>query len=317
MKKRLIVLVAAIGIVFFQLSFLSKDRQNKLGNVAGIQTVSATIGEYRFILFGYGSPGALITLEGMGLYDQVYADEQGYFEFNNRFSPTSPRDACLTGRDKFGRLTNPVCLPPFPIKYNVSIGPVLLPPTISLDPPEKGAYFIGDEVLLSGQTIPNTEVELSTFTDETKTSTLSLSLIRPVEAATIPIVPIKSDSHGNFAVNLPSSNNNFFRLFTRVNYLDEASPKSNTLSFDVLPFWMIVINIIGFLFSLFKSRLLEILILAELLILLMYLIRRFFHPYLIAKNRAIILRTRYPIIKQMNYPLSISQSVTAITHISS
>ena len=59
---------------------------------------SVSIGEFRFKLYGYTSPYAFITFEGLGIFDQTTANNKGYFEFNNRFSPFSPREACLSSK---------------------------------------------------------------------------------------------------------------------------------------------------------------------------------------------------------------------------
>jgi len=85
-----LLLIAA----FPQLAHLYlKDKNEATGQVAGLEsqqetvTVRATVGEYYFTLFGYSSPGALISLNGQGISDETYADTTGYFEFKNRFSP--------------------------------------------------------------------------------------------------------------------------------------------------------------------------------------------------------------------------------------
>ena len=44
--------------------------------------------------------------------------------------PFQKREACLTAKDQLGRMSSPVCLPPFPVNYNVSIGQVIMPPTV-------------------------------------------------------------------------------------------------------------------------------------------------------------------------------------------
>ena len=166
--KHLLLTVLLI-LIPLQLGFLYlKNPPEMSGIVAGIKSQSTniensvSIGEFKFSLFGYTSPFALVTFEGMGIFDQTTADGEGYFQFNNRFSPFSKREACLSSKDQFGRLSSPVCLPPFPVDYNVSIGPVIMPPTVSLD---KKDYFMGDQVMLSGQAVPNTEVKLSVFGD--------------------------------------------------------------------------------------------------------------------------------------------------------
>jgi len=136
--KRFLVSLLLI-VIPLQLGFLYyKNPTEPSGSVAGIKNQSfgvvntAFIGEHRFSLFGYTSPRALVTFEGMGIFDQTTADDSGYFQFDNRFSPTSSREACLSSKDQFGRLSSPACLPPFPVNYNVSIGPVIMPPTVSL-----------------------------------------------------------------------------------------------------------------------------------------------------------------------------------------
>ena len=79
-----------------QLGFLYlKTPLKSSGTVAGIKIYQSSIensvfiGEHRFSLFGYTSPFALVTFEGMGIFDQTTANKVGYFEFNNRFSPFS------------------------------------------------------------------------------------------------------------------------------------------------------------------------------------------------------------------------------------
>jgi hypothetical protein len=261
-------------------------------NIAGAKTtyyettISAFIGEYRFTLFGYTSPKALVTFQGLGIFDQTY------FEFKNRFSPFSPREACLTAQDQLGRLTNPVCLPPFPVNYNVTIGPVLMPPTLSLD---KSDYWVGDEVILSGQSIPESNISLSTFTDE-KNSLLSqiIKKINPqVYAFSLPKLETKTDKKGNFSIALPSSSAKKIRLFAQTKFQNENSPKSVNLTFKILPWWMIIFKFFIFLWLLIKPRLLEIVILIELIFLLIYFLRSHFHP----KTLAIIKKQPLAIIK--------------------
>ena len=267
-------------------------------NIAGAKTtsyeatISAFIGEYRFTLFGYTSPKALVTFQGLGIFDQTYADETGYFEFKNRFSPFSPREACLTAQDQLGRLTNPVCLPPFPVNYNVTIGPVLMPPTLSLD---KSDYWVGDKVILSGQSIPDSNISLSTFTDEKK-SLISqiINKINPqVYAFSLPKLETKTDKKGNFSIALSSSSAKKIRLFAQTKFQNENSPKSVNLTFKILPWWMIIFKFFIFLWLLIKPRLLEIVILIELIFLLIYFLRSHFHP----KTLAIIKKQPLAIIK--------------------
>jgi len=311
-----LLLTLLLILVPLQLSLLYTDKLPN-GNIAGISNtsyfddkqsknvnVSAFIGDHRFNLYGYTSPRAFVTFDGQGIFDTTTADDKGYFEFDNRFSPLSPREACLTSKDQFGRLSSPVCLPPFPIKYDVNIGPVIMPPTVSLNNPPIGSdYFIGDQVMLSGQAVPNTDVKLSVFGtgNDSKLSSiiyhLSSLIVRPVEASSFPLLDIKSDSKGNFSINLPSSNPENFRLFAQTNFNKSISANSIKLNLDILPVWMIIIKFFLFLFSLIKPRLLEILILAEIIYIL-YILKGHI------QSKAIVLyEKRLPAIEEFNLPV--------------
>jgi len=255
----------------------------KTKNISVGSYVSVLLGSYQFKLFGYTSPQGYISLEGMGVSDSTYANQQGYFEFNNQYSPLAPRELCLTAQDQFGRLTTPICLPPFPVKYNLTIGPVILPPTLSLN---KKDYFVGDEVILSGQTIPDKDITLSIFTKNKK------GLIKPVEAFAFPKLKTKTDHQGNFSFSLPSSSSKKYRIFTQVHYNEDFSPKSLILNFEVLPIWMIIVKIFLIFLSLIKSRLLDLLILGQIIGLIVYLINYFFHPFYLTRNRSLMLRPK-------------------------
>ncbi|NMB84382.1 hypothetical protein GYA28_03790 [Candidatus Roizmanbacteria bacterium] len=297
--------LAGIYLLFFAFSFfLLKNslygQPPVVSSVLGTKSVSsevdlsASVGENRFSLFGYTSPYGLVTFEGVGVFDQTYADKQGYFEFKNRFSPTSPREACLSVKDQFGRVSTPVCLPSFSSQKNINVGPIIMPPTLSLNNPQAGSdYYVGDEVILSGQTIPNSQVNLSVFAGEQK----GLSLIKSAEAFSLPKFDSNSDAEGNFSVTLPSSAVKNYRLFAQTDYNNSQSPKSLTLNFNILPIWMIIINLFFMFLNLIKSRFLELLILAEIIILASYFLRRYLHPYHLKKNRALALKNNLlPII---------------------
>ena len=328
--KRLL-LTFLLVLIPLQLGFLYlKNPLESSGTVAGIKSQSvdiinsAYIGEFRFSLFGYTSPYAMVTFEGMGIFDQTTANNKGYFEFNNRFSPFSKREACLSSKDQFGRLSSPVCLPPFPINYNISIGPVIMPPTVSLD---KKDYFMGDQVMLSGQAVPNTDVKLSVFGEDGKMNELIAKenvipaeagiqtnyrldpllqgddksniffFIRPVEAFTFPELTAKSDDKGNFSINLPSSTPNKFRLFGQTNFKKSISSNSVKLSLDILPVWMIVVKFFLFLFSLIRPRLLETVIILEIIYILYILKSHFFE-----EKEIVLYQSHLPVIEQSNLP---------------
>jgi len=308
-RRYLITFFTLLVIIPLQLvSLYSKNFQP--GSVAGITSQeqgvenSVSIGEYQFNLFGYTSPQAEVTFNGQGIYDETTSDKKGYFEFKNRFSPYSPREACLSAKDQLGRLSASVCLPPFPVKYDVTIGPVLLPPTVSLD---KNVYYVDDQVVLSGQSVPNSQVELSVFTNTRNNAKLNAKLrepfvffrvpfrvfsriISPVEAAAFPQLSAKTDSKGNFSFSLPSSSTDKFRLFAQVSYDQGISPESVNLNFQIYPWWMIIIRFFLFIFNILKVRWLELTIAAEIFYLAFILLKQ--------HNQAIVLRNRFPLMKK-------------------
>lgn len=253
---------------------------------AGTVSISAYVGENEFTLFGYSSARAQVNLEGVGIYDSVAALNNGYFEFKNRFSALSKREVCLSAKDQLGRLSLPVCLPPFPKEKQVVIGPVILAPTISAD---KDTYFVDDRVIISGQTIPNTDVNFSFFTNDlgrapTLSEVLGLSwgLNKKVYASSLPILRVRSDSQGNFNLALSASEAENFRIFARANFENYDSPGSNLLNIKIY-------SVFTFIVYFLKERLLELIIGLQLLLLVVYFSRRYFHPHAIIKSKSIVL----------------------------
>jgi len=329
----LIIISSYLSSKIYDLRFNNSQVKGATTKISKDVGVWAFLGECRFNLYGYTSPKALVTIEGAGIYDQTYSDDQGYFQFASRFSPFSPREACLSAKDQFGRTSPPTCLPPFPVKYDVSIGPVILPPTLSLD---KQNYYLGDEIVLAGQTIPDSEVNLSMFTKANQETTKALNskhqvpnkskilnskrfgfkvldlgfisdfgfrisdlaLVKPVEAFSLPEFQTKSDNKGNFSISLPSTNFDSYRLFAQTYRDSFPSNKSNTLNLKILPWWMIIINFLLFLFFLLKPWLIEIIILLELIVVAWYLINHFFIPHEVARNRALTVRNHLGLLKE-------------------
>ena len=291
MKKSLLIIGLLIILIPLQLSFLYLSNSLKhSGSVAGLTNYqsasvnnSVFIGGSRLNLFGYTSPQGIVTFEGLGIFEQTTANNDGYFVFDVRFSPLISREACLSSKDQLGRISSPVCLPPFPEGDDVNVGPVIIPPTLSLD---KKDYFMGDEVILSGQAIPNTEVTLFVFGDDK-----NFQVIKQVEAFTFPELLTQTDKEGNYSVNLPSSNPKKFRLFAQVNYNKSISANSTKLSLEILPFWIFIVRLFVSLLALIKPRLLEIAIISEIIFVLLMLLRH--------QNKAIVLyKNKLPIIKE-------------------
>jgi len=299
--------IALLVLLPLQLGYLYlKTPRQSQGTVAGISQAvnienSVSIGEFRFSLFGYTSPLAQVTFEGMGIFDQTTADGKGYFQFNNRFSPFSSREACLSSKDQFGRLTSPLCLPPFPVNYNINIGPVIMPPTLSFD---KQDYFVDDEVILSGQAVPNTEIKLSMFGQDKDSHGLIADfhgLVKSVEAFSFSKLEATTDNKGNFSINLPSSDPEKFRLFAQTNFEKFISPDSIKLNLEILPVWMILLKSFFFILSLIKPRLLEILIIGEI-VYIIYVIKGHF------QGRTLVLyQSHLPAIEGSHLPTIVEE----------
>lgn len=198
-------------------------------------TVSATIGEPILTIFGYTSPSALVKLDGFRTADHVISDTSGYFRFEKVYLPLpDPNypELCLSSVDTQSRLANfPTCLPSLPGgRLNITVGPVLLPPTLSLS---KGNFLPLEQVIAKGSTIPNTKVQIYLANDLQQ----KLSLVKPAEAYSLPIYETMADGNGNFEFNLPAESPSTWRFFASAEFAGSPTPKSNTLIFKILNWW--------------------------------------------------------------------------------
>ena len=127
MKQWKFIIIVSIYLLtpVWSISFASK------ASVKSVVTQSVFIGKNKFFLYGYTTPTSLITLTGQGISAQSQFKEAGYFEFSGVFSPLVKREVCLISFDNVGRRSFPSWLPPFPLDYEVKIGPVIMAPTIS------------------------------------------------------------------------------------------------------------------------------------------------------------------------------------------
>ena len=249
-------------------------------------TVSATIGESRLTLFGWTSPQSLVELQGQRVSESVIANDQGYFFFDRILlpAPRSPRSAsgvgeveptypelCLSSIDSLSRVSFPTCLPPLPLgSFDISIGPVLLPPILSLS---KGNFLPNEQAIAQGLTIPNSEVTI--FLANNLTPSLRFSFIPSVYAYFIPRYQIKADANGHFEFNLPAgppAGGASWRVFATATHLGLPSPKSNTLTFRILGWWEWLLAqiklILGLIVGLAKPYWWQIIIFLEIGILL-------------------------------------------------
>lgn len=273
-------------------------------------TVSAYVGESEgkpsaFSLFGYTCPTCTVSVQNPGLYRSTDANsETGKFEFASTFPSTLIEDICLVAQDKLNRVTMPVCIPPPPPNSKIAIGPVIMPPTVSIN---NNNFFTGDRIIVSGQTVPSTEIKLSFFTDESKTSFMArLNPIRETYAATLPKRDIKVDKQGNFTMNLPFEDPQYYRTFAQTVFEKAFSQKSVTLNFDIFPGWFIIMKSFLALFAALKGRLFEIILLVQVLLILYYVIRRFSRPHIIARMRSLTLR-EHPALLMVEHALLLQE----------
>lgn len=221
------------------------------------------------ILYGYTSPQAQVSLTGVSLERKTKSDDNGYFEFDNLYTVYSLKEVCLQSEDLARRVSSPVCItPPYVTSDSLAYGPVILSPTLSLN---QSKYFTGDEITLSGQTIPNTKLTLSFFTDD---KGKVLTFVKESLALTIPRFEAQSDNQGNFSVSFPSSKAEAVRLFSQTSFDSQNSPKSSTLYLEILPFWLKWLNW------------LIVLMLILSLITAYYLWKKYSHPYQLVRYRS-------------------------------
>jgi len=227
--------------------------------------VSASIGENEITLNGYSFPNSPVELEGINIYSKTYSDNNGYFEFNKIVLPKNPSELCLTSTDSSGRQSTPVCIPPPPAtNYHTDIGPIILPPTISL---EQDQINPNATVISSGQSIPNSPLTIFFYKVDDNAKSFShldvaLAKLRPKAAMAYSLPPLKTttDKNGNYNLNLPTAYSSNYRLYTAVEYNNNNSPKSNTLlyfmpkQYNYFMIYIFIFTIILFFLLLFVSK---------------------------------------------------------------
>ena len=237
MKPKILILLA-IFLIFELLTFISPSLTQAITNPVSYEvTVSASIGEGRLTLFGYTSPYALVQLEGRQMAEEVIAGENGFFFFDRIFLPKpSPQypELCLSSIDTQSRISFPNCLPPLPTgPFNISIGPVLLPPTFTLT---KGSFLPQEQIVASGLTIPRSNVMIYLANDVTRKSLFS-RLVPETFAYNLPQYQTQADENGRFEFNLPTIKRSNWKIFAGALWQNFPTPKSNTLSFKIQSWW--------------------------------------------------------------------------------
>jgi hypothetical protein len=277
-----------LNLFIICLAFLLTPATSVYGitQVTNTITVTATIGEPKLTLYGYTSPFAQVKLEGIGVARETQSNKEGYFYFDRVFLPSPYPELYLLTIDTDNRASSPVFLPSLPVgPYEISIGPVLMSPTITLG---KGKYLPNEQVIASGQTTPLSEVNIYLANQNRENFWQKLFYLTPLSllyphqtyAYFIPKYQIKSDENGRFQFNLPINSQIAglpWKVFAAVSFLDSPSPKSNTLNFTILNLWQWFLEVVGgfilAVFGLLRPYGLALLIVGEFLLIL-WLFRR-------------------------------------------
>lgn len=206
--------------------------------------VTASIAENRVTIFGYTSPNSRVELSSPKVFAVTYSGSDGYFIFDKSILPKNPSDLCLISYDNHQRATSPTCIPaPPPYNTHTDIGPILLPPTISL---ENNLIDPNSTVISSGQAIPNSTVSVHFY----KVNDNGKSFPKEAHAYSIPAVTVSTDIFGNFNLNLPTAYSSDYRLYASTKFKDDYSPKSNTLIYFLPSFFSLFLQQYPFLYYL-------------------------------------------------------------------
>lgn len=191
-------------------------------------SISAHIGQSQVTIYGYTSPNSRVELKSSRIFDLIFSNKLGYFEFNKTLLPINPSELCLSSTDSHNRHTPPVCIPPPPnTNYHTQIGPIIIAPTLTLD---SDKISPNSTIPASGQTIPNTPIEIFFFQKSNKAPVFP----KEIHAFTLPKLSSFTDPSGNFSFNLPTAHSTSYRLYVSA-FITQLgpSPKSNTLAFHL------------------------------------------------------------------------------------
>lgn len=213
--------------------------------------ISASIGENEVTIFGHTSPLSRVELTGINIYSLTFSQKNGFFEFSKIILPKNPGEICLQSKDNHNRSSTLVCIPPPPdINYHTDIGPIILPPTITL---EQDKINPNSTVISSGQSIPNSPLTVFFY----KVSDNAKPFPKAALAYSLPPLKTTTDENGDYSLNLPTAYSSNYRLYTSVEYNNSNSPKSNTLlyfmpqPYNYLMIFVFITTLIIFLLLLF------------------------------------------------------------------
>ena len=163
-----------------------------------------------------------------------------------------------------------------------------MPPTIRLS---KGEVNPNQTSTISGKSIPGVKVRISVFSKKESTP-LSQILVPPAYAAeSTEALNTETSTDGSFTTNIQSATTGSKRVFAQAVYNSHKTPKSTTLTLNILSLWLLFVDfLIRFFSPLFT---LNAILFTQLLLLLWLVARRArglnWLPLYHRKQRAIVL----------------------------
>jgi hypothetical protein len=181
--------------------------------------ISASVEETRITINGFTCPNCKVELNNPYVHAITKSNDKGYFQFYKTIIPKKYSDLCIFSIDQNNIQTMPVCIPPPPnSKYHTDIGPIILPPSISIK--DSNAF---------GYTIPNSPVNVHLF----KVNNRGIQIAQQAQAYSLPKYSLESSTTGFFNFNLPQSYSDEYKFFTSTSYQQQPSAKSNVLSYKL------------------------------------------------------------------------------------
>lgn len=167
-------------------------------------------------IYGLTSPNSMVVAEGTRTFGQSVSNHTGNFIIDNLALSPEVQEICLHTIDKDQRISYPLCLPSLPVLNKKNLGPVILPPTLSLS---HNYFHIGQNAFATGQSLPS--------------SVISVFLFNSRSDSKIETLGVSTDENGKFNFKLPTNLNTGWRVYAAGSFEDNPIPKSHTLYFYV------------------------------------------------------------------------------------
>lgn len=294
MKRRNKAFVFVFGIIFASTLLgvlpreVTEEPVRHSEGVLAMIDVSASIGAapVSYTLFGYTSALTTVKLEGVGVHEETNARKDGYYEFTNFFAPRDSNEFCLTPIDTEQHMGAPLCIVAPTDVQGKRFGPYLLAPTIVVT---EGETQTGESNTVSGKTIPGTSVVVNVFENPDRQI---LSLVPPVYAQENRKIITSSSSDGTFTTHISSDKPGKVKLFAQSTYMEQKTPKSNTLTISIVSLWL---AFLALFFNLFRNLLTLNTFIAIQLFVLGFIVYRklFIHPLYQRKKRELAIRAKH------------------------